>query len=151
MIEPSHYEEEHMVKVSAGNTDYRVVSGYANFVGQDPDQHGGPTPSGDAPRGDVDSDTVWVQHTVHLFVGPEWQEVREVSPVVDIAGYAFDDSDEADDSGYHIDSCAWEAVDVPASQPPARRIRLEVKLRVRGGPGFGITKLSYQVAAMGLI
>ena len=160
-------EEQLTIPTGAGSA-CKAVSGYANFFSAfDPDT-GGPQVfyqpgsggifadfpgilSGDPSNlilGHLDSDTVWVEYQAQITVGPEWRAITDVTPIVNIAGFSFADSDTADDSGAHIDSCTWEKVGVE-SRRPSFRIRLLVNLRVRGGYGFFVTKLSYHFIAIG--
>ena len=152
IIEPSGLEKEENLDIPvSGNVDCRVVSGYANFVLFPVNNIGGPTPANDAPSGSSLSDAEWEAHEVHMVVGPRWRAVRDVSPSVSIAGYKFDDSDEADDSGFHIDTCEWDTVGLPPPDTNFEKIRLKVNLRARGGRGFDVTKLSYQLVAVGIV
>ena len=39
---------------------------------------------------------------------------------------------------------------MPEPDTDLERVRLKIKMRVRGGPGFAVTKLSYQLVAVGV-
>ena len=148
---PFGYEDEHLVDIPVGNARCRIISGYANLFAVFHHEHHGPLGGAGTPLGSDQSDTKWVEHEVHLVVGPRWLAVREVSPIVNVAGHSFDDSDEVDDSGFHIDTCEWDTVGLAPPDDDYERIRLKLKLRWRGGLGSECTKLSYQLAALGVV
>jgi hypothetical protein len=120
-----------------------VVSGYASF-------EPGVTPQS-AIQGDPDDDIAMVDHTIHMVVGPQWKNVRDVSPIVARAGFGHTESDEADATGYVIDSCTWQTVASPAPNTHLERIRLVVKLRLRGGGASWLTRLAYHLTATGTL
>jgi len=149
IVEPNAFEEEEQLQIPTSGSAIQcwVISGYASFAWTPVNNVGGPTP--DKLTGDPDDDTQWVSYTVHMVVGPKWLAVRDVSPIVTVAGYTFDNSDEADDSGYQVDTCTWDTVGLLEGQTEFERVRLKVELRMRGGSGFGITKLAYHLVANG--
>ena len=151
IIEPTGFEQEERLQVPVSGVHCLVVSGYANFLFTVSNNVGGPTPSDDAPKGDPDDDSRWLAYDVRMVVGPRWRGVRDVSPSVHLAGWSFANSDEVDDSGFHIDTCTWDTVGMPEPDTELERIRLLVKLRVRGGTDFGVTKLGYQLVANGVL
>lgn len=84
-----------------------------------------------------------------MVVGPRSGSIDKVSPTVAVASYSFWNSHKADDAGVHIDRCDW--VGYQPENQNYLRVRLRVFLRVRGGDGFGITKLAYHPITRGRI
>ena len=147
---PEDFEkEEQMTIPTPPGADCIALSGYASFSEIPVNTLGGPSPS--KLEGDAGDDSVWVGYEVHMVVGPKWRGVRDVSPIVTVAGFSFDDSDEADDSGYQVDTCTWDTVGLSENQTEFERIRLKVNIRMRGGDGFSVTKLAYHLVAVGLL
>ena len=149
IFEPESFEAEEQLTIpTPPGADCIALSGYASFSQFAVNRLGGPTPS--KLKGDPENDSIWVAHEAHMVVGPKWRAVRDVSPVVALAGYSFQDSDEADDSGCQIDTCTWDTVGEVINQVDFLRIRLKVNLRMCGGEGFSVTKLSYHLVAVGI-
>ena len=152
-VEPRGLEKEERLFIS--NTPGNVcvaVSGYANFFDDfDPDS-GLPLVYEAAQNliGDVDDDDkLWLHYNAHLIVGPKWTDVKDVSPIVFVAGFTFRDPDSADADGIHIDHCKWDTVGFEDEVPEFERIRLKVSIRMCGGIGHAITKLGYHLIATG--
>ena len=155
IVEPVGYEEEELVTINhdPGNTCV-AVSGYASFFRTFQTPSGRPMPPLETHNELVgekedDDDTQWIKYTVHLVVGPKWSSVKDVSPIVTVAGFAFTDNDSADHSGVHTDSCTWDTVGDSEPTPDLERIRLKVALRMCGGNGYNVTKLAYHLVATG--
>jgi hypothetical protein len=148
IVEPTAFEKEERLQIpTPAGADCLVISGYAGFTVIPVNTLGGPA-SGEL-VGDEDDDSQWVPYTVHMVVGPKWLGVRDVSPIVTVAGYTFEDSDEADDSGYQVDTCTWDTVGLTEGQTEFERVRLKVDIRMRGGSGFSVTKLAYHLVVNG--
>ena len=151
IITPETLEPEIMdIPVATGGTLCRVVSGYANFYEKDFTNHWG-APIGSPITGDVypnDDDKKWTSYSVHMVVGPKWRNVRDVSPIVHIAAFYFMDSDSADSSGTEILSCKWDTVGLSEGNRLGA-YPFEVRLRLCGGKGYYINKLSYHLVAVG--
>ena len=82
-------------------------------------------------------------------VGPPWRSVRDVSPIVTVAGFSFKDNDSADASGTEIRSCTWDTVGLTGDQSNLERIRLKVDVRMCGGADYSVIKLAYHLVAVG--
>ena len=153
IIEPMSFEEEQVmaIPVASSGTLCRAISGYANFYNKEfANEHGAPLDV--SITGDVypdDDDLKWTSYNVHMVVGPKWNNVRDVSPIVSVAGFSFRDSDSADASGTEILECKWDTVGLSEGQTELERIRLKVKLRLCGGNGYSIIKLAYHLVAVG--
>ena len=153
IIEPMSFEEEQVmaIPVASSGTLCRAISGYANFYNKEfANEHGAPLDV--SITGDVypdDDDLKWTTYNVHMVVGPKWNNVRDVSPIVAVAGFSFRDSDSADASGTEIIQCKWDTVGLSEGQTELERIRLKVKLRLCGGNGYSIIKLAYHMVAVG--
>jgi hypothetical protein len=153
IMTPETLEPEEMMNIPVAGSGVicRVVSGYANFYEKGFENvHGAPL--GSEITGDVypnDDDKKWTFYDVHMVVGPKWHDVRDVSPIVNVAGFSFMDNDSADASGIEILECKWDTVGEPEGQTQLERIRLKVKLRLCGGNGYSILKLSYHLVAVG--
>jgi hypothetical protein len=147
IIEPESFAIEERLRIPiAGGERCWVVSGYADFSSQDEPDDGHPLYS---KLNGAGLDKRWWGHTVHMVVGPKWHEVTDVSPVVNIAGISFQDSDETDHTGYEVLSCKWDTVSLPEPEQNLRRIRLKVELRMCGGEQSSISMLSYHFVAIG--
>jgi hypothetical protein len=147
----SPWEETFVIPNLRPRRDLVVISGYAGFK----DQHltwsgGGPnygisgTLSGHAGDTDDINDHFYQNYEIDMLVGPLWERIYDVSPIVIPAGFTHNSSDEADATGYEMLSCTWEE---PEENP--RRIRLKAELRSKGGPNASITKLAYHLTAWG--
>jgi hypothetical protein len=146
---PVSFEKEEELFIPIVGGDCIALSGYANFFSGNTEEGG---PSSTSLKGYSHTDTVWNSHEVHMVVGPMWVNVRDVSPIVVVAGYTFHDSDEADDSGYQVDNCTWDTVGQsggPTDFERNTRIRLKVNIKMRGGSDFSVTKLAYHLIAVG--
>ncbi|MGV0740919.1 hypothetical protein [Mycolicibacterium sp. XJ870] len=165
IITPVSLEPEEImsIPVAASGAVCRVVSGYANFHDKDNHNvHGAPIGLDPLPGEDVlqelpligdtypnDDDKKWSPYEVHMVVGPTWRSVRDVSPIVGVAGFSFKDSDAADASGTEILRCTWDTVGLTGDQSEMERIRLKVNLRLCGGNDYAIIKLGYHLVAVG--
>ena len=99
--------------------------------------------------GSDEGDHVDVPYTVQMEVGPLWLAVRDVSPIVTMAGFAHWSSDTADTTGYEIGPCAWDTVGLPPPNDNHERIRLLVRVVLRGGSDMRIHRLAYHLIAFG--
>ncbi|MGV0815874.1 hypothetical protein ABQF34_28320 [Mycolicibacterium boenickei] len=165
IITPESLETEEMmnIPVASSGSLCRVVSGYANFMDKNiTNTYGAPIGLEPLPGDDVlqplplsgdfypeDDDKTWRAHEVHMEVGPTWRSVRDVSPIVTVAGFSFRDSDAANASGTEIRSCTWDTVGLTGDQSHLERIRLKVDVRMCGGAQYSITKLAYHFVAVG--
>lgn len=150
IVEPNGFEKEEICSIpTPPGADCSAVSGYARFFSIPENTLGGPVPDPGKLTGDEDSDSEWVEWTVRMVVGPKMRAIRCASPLAYVAGFSFNDSDEADDSGWHIDSVAWDTVGMKPPEDHLERLRIEAVIRVRGGQGFGITKLGYHAILVG--
>jgi len=149
IIEPSSLETEEIMNIPVASAGVlcKVISGYANFSDFE-NLLGGPE-LGPLKGDPDDDDRIWIKYTVHMVVGPKWNDVRDVSPIVTVAGFSFLDSDSADDSGTQIDTCTWDTVGLSEGQTQFEKIRLKVELRLCGGNEYAITKLAYHLVAVG--
>jgi hypothetical protein len=153
ITEPISFEQEEVmdIPVASSGALCRVISGYANFYDKNfANEHGAPLDP--LITGDVypsDDDKKWTTYNVHMVVGPKWNNVRDVSPIVAVAGFSFRDSDSADASGTEILACKWDTVGLSEGQTELERIRLKVKLRLCGGNEYSIIKLAYHLVAVG--
>ena len=84
-------------------------------------------------------------HSVHLIVGPRWQTVRDVVPLVTMGCIDHPGSDSDDGSGFSIHSDGWDTVGGPDD---VETIRVKVILRVRGEYAR-VEQLNYHVTAIG--
>jgi hypothetical protein len=153
IVTPETLEPEEImnIPVAGSGTLCRVVSGYANFYDKNFQNSNG-APLGPPPlTGDEldDNDEKWVSHVVHMVVGPKWRDVRDVSPIVGLAGFSFMDNDSADASGTEIQGCAWDTVGLPEEETNFEQIRLKVNLRLCGGDRYSVIKLGYHLVAVG--
>lgn len=153
IIEPLGYEKEERATISNQPGSVCIaVSGYANFFNG---FSGGLPAAPENPENELvgdtqeDNDLIWIPYKVHLIVGPKWSSVRDVSPIVTVAGFTFSDNDSANASGVHIDNCTWDTVGAGDPNPDFEHIRLKVSLRMCGGDGYHVTKLAYHLIATG--
>lgn len=162
---PESLEPEELlnVPVASSGTLCRVVSGYANFFDKSiTNVYGAPIGLEPLPgdtvlqplplTGDIypdDEDKKWTPYEVHMVVGPAWNAVRDVSPIVSVAGFPFRDNDSADASGTEIRGCTWDTVGLTGDQSNLERIRLKVDLRLCGGNQYAVIKLGYHFVAVG--
>ena len=140
-VVPGSYSKEQRLQIPIVQSGLHcmTVSGYASFL----------TPGGDSIKGDPDKDNTFVPYTVHMVVGPQWLRLHDVCPIVHRAGFIHTDSDEADATGYTIDSCRWEEVQSPPPNDKFVRIRLIVELTLQGGSNSWLTRLSFYLTALG--
>ena len=154
IVEPVSFEKEERLTIANDPGKVCVaVSGYANFFNLfDPDD-GEPVATVAVDHnlvGDIDDDdALWIPYKVHLIVGPKFTDVRDVSPIVFVAGFTFGDPDSANADGIHIDHCTWDTVGFEEETPEFEKIRLKVSLRMCGGVRHTITKLGYHLIATG--
>ena len=165
IITPESFETEEImnIPVASSGTQCRVISGYANFFDKsNTNVYGAPIGLGPPPGSNVldplplsgdfypnDDDKTWRTHDVHMEVGPPWRSVRDVSPIVTVAGFSFKDNDSADASGTEIRSCTWDTVGLTGDQSNLERIRLKVDVRMCGGADYSVIKLAYHLVAVG--
>lgn len=140
LVKPKDYARERWARLpKMGGLDVFVFSGYARFT---PPQElligtGGTNTN-------LQGDYVEYQVT-DMLVGPHWIAVRQVCPMVVVAGHIQDNPDEADDMGYEVTSIR----DIKA--PVDERIELQLYLKVRGGVDGRIPSLAYHVTALGML
>lgn len=132
--EPIAFAKEERLSIPVEGLQCLVISGYATFGTM---------------VGDDEDDYKDMSYTAHMVVGPNWLNVRDVSPIVTRAGFNHPDSDEADATGYKIKSCTWDTVGNPAPNTDSERIRLKVELEVKGGNFSHLTTLAYHLVATG--
>lgn len=154
IIEPMSFEPEEVIAIPVASSGAlcHAISGYANFYNKDFANEFG-APLDPSITGDIypsDEDKKWKTYNVHMVVGPKWNNVRDVSPIVTVAGFSFRDSDSADASGTEILQCKWDTVGLSEGQTELERIRLKVKLRLCGGNEYSIIKLAYHLVAVGI-
>ncbi|BBX88508.1 hypothetical protein H5U98_26105 [Mycolicibacterium boenickei] len=165
IITPESLESEELlnIPVAGAGTLCRVVSGYANFMDKNiTNAFGAPIGLEPLPGEDIlqplplsgdfepnDDDKTWRAFEVHMEVGPNWRSVRDVSPIVTVAGFTFRDNDAANASGTEIRSCTWDTVGLTGDQSEFERIRLKVDVRMCGGQQYSIIKLAYHLVAVG--
>lgn len=100
--------------------------------------------------GDDSSDqNRWVTHDVtDMRVGPHWQEVDQICPMVVAAAHDQDNCDEADAMGYRINKMEPPEL---VEKNGIKRIELSLQVEVRGGTSGRIPKLAYNVSALGAL
>ena len=140
IVEPTSMQKEQRLKIPTSGSDCIVISGYASF------ETLGITSS---IKGDEDSDLTAISYTAQVVIGPDWLDVRDVSPTVTRAGFLHNDSDEADATGYKIKNCTWDTVGSPEPNTDNEMIRLIVDLDSRGGRKSNLLSLAYHVVAIG--
>ena len=148
-IQPNQYAKEEILRIPVAGGDHcAVVSGYATFY-QDTAPGDGHPIGCTITGGGSNSDPRWFATKVEMIVGPLWRSVTDVSPVVNIAGISFRDSDTTDDTGYQITDCVWDTVSTTEGLIHSKRIRLRVTITMCGGEQSAVTKLSYHLTAIG--
>jgi hypothetical protein len=143
-IVPSGYEKERWMKIvlSAGKEPRRgkdlfFFSGFAKF---DPSIHG-------TGNSDSDAQKKWVSYNVtDMRVGPRWDSLEHVCPMVVVAGHDLDNCDEADAMGYEIIQIEPPEL---VEKGGVKRIELSLQLQIRGGADGKIPRLAYNVSAYG--
>ena len=145
IFEPVRYETEEILSIPiAGSNRCYVISGFADFTWGEGHVGKGPLSNVVADR---DDDDLWVTHKLHIVVGREWHDVKQVSPTAAIAGYWFHNSDETDSTGIELENCKWDTVGVDGNTG-LEKIRLKIKLRMCGGVQSSVTKISYHLVAI---
>lgn len=151
IVEPTGFDREHVCEIpTPSGVDCVTFSGYAKFLFTDNNNVGGPTGASGVLHGVEDRDERWEAWTVRMVVGPKFRGIRCASPSVFVGGYVFNNSDTVDDSGVHIDSLTWDTVGLPPPETNLERLRIEVKMRIRGGLDFKVTNLGYQATLVGI-
>ncbi len=149
-IKPTSVSTEKWMRVPLPDSTLTLFtfSGFAQFVwGKDPMFGTG--------GNDSEEQKTWVDYDVTLFVGPHWQSVRQVCPLVLASGHDQLSPDEADAMGYEV--TAINKVTLAQENPADAflRLKIEVSTRVRGGnqiDAYGlIPALAYKVSAMGVL
>lgn len=97
--------------------------------------------------GHEDNDGWVVNYVVQMVVGPLWRDIKDCAPMLVGAGYIFLDSDTADHSGFHVTQTSWSAKDVSGG----KRVQLEGKLSIRGGPGFSLKQIAFNATIKGYL
>jgi len=146
IVEPIRLADEERLEIPLTGTGINclVISGYAEFnLDANDARH--------SIHGDEDDDGKALHYTAHMVVGPTWLGVRDVSPVVALAGYYHGNPDEADIGGYDIQSCTWDTVGLPPPNTNLEQIRLKVELEIRGGIQHKIQRLAYHLVANGVL
>ena len=151
IIEPFNYATEERLRIPiSGSERCIVVSGYANFSDENDSDDGHPLNSKLHGAGTGSSDHRWFGNpTVHLIVGPKLHEIKDVSPIVNVGGWSFRDSDETDHTGFEITSCTWDSVSMPEPEQALKRVRLKIESRMCGGEQSSVTILSYHFVVIG--
>ena len=144
---PSDYDVERWMKVNMPSTSGMddktntlfFFSGIAIF---DPPMSG--------TGGDDSSDqNTWVTHDVtDMRVGPHWEALEQVCPMVVAAAHDQDNCDEADAMGYRI--IKMEPPEL-VEKNGIKRIELSLQLEVRGGRSGRIPRLAYTVSVLGAL
>jgi hypothetical protein len=135
------------VKLSGSQTLF-TFSGFAQFVWKK-------NPMIGVGGNDTPEQADWVVYDATLVVGPHWQSLRHVCPVVVASGHHQLAPDEADGMGYEV--TAINKVDLVKAKPKDTfsRIRIQLSTRVRGGNNTDahglIPGLAYQVSAYGVL
>ena len=125
-----------------------TFSGFAQFVwGKDP-------MFGKGNNNTVEQEE-WVEYAVTLIVGPHWQTVRQVCPLVVASGHDQLAPDEADGMGYEVTAINKVTLVKPKPQDAFFRIQIQLSTKVRGGnttEAYGlIPALAYKVSAFGVL
>jgi hypothetical protein len=125
-----------------------TFSGFAQFVwGQNPMFGTG--------SNDSEEQKIWVDYAVTLFVGPHWQSVRQVCPLVVASGYDQLAPDEADALGYEVTAINKVSLVKQHPQDAFFRLKIQLSTKVRGGnttKAYGlIPGLAYKVSAFGVL
>jgi hypothetical protein len=137
-----------MVPIPNSAASMFTFSGFAQFVwGQNPMFGTG--------GNDSEQQKKWVDYDVTLFVGPHWQSVRQVCPLVVASGHDQLSPDEADAMGYEVTAINKVTLVKEHPQDAFFRLRIQLSSKVRGGnqiDAYGlIPALAYQVSAMGVL
>jgi hypothetical protein len=125
-----------------------TFSGFAQFVW-------GKNPMFGTGGNDSEEQKKWVDYDVTLIVGPHWQTVRDICPVIVASGHDQLAPDEADAMGYEV--TAVNSVTLVKQNPKDQfsRIRIRLSTKVRGGntiKAYGlIPGLAYKVSAFGTL
>jgi hypothetical protein len=102
-------------------------------------------------QGEGENDTIdqrsFVEYEVtNMRVGPHWQDVRQVCPIVVVGGLQQLGPDEADGMGFEVERITKiDVVDVGGFS----RIGLQVAVTIAGGLNGRIPSLAYHVTAYG--
>jgi hypothetical protein len=149
--EPTSFATEQIVRLAnVGQDRCFAVSGYADFSDEDDVDDGHPLNSPLHGAGTGSSDHRWFSvGSIHMVVGPKFHQVKDVSPIVNVAGYSFRDSDETDHTGFEITSCNWDSV--AEAETGLERVRLKVRARMCGGEQSSLTILSYHFIVVGTV
>jgi hypothetical protein len=149
-IKPTSVSVEKWMNVSLpGSTgSLFTVSGFAQFVwGQDPMYGTG--------GNDSAQQKTWVDYDVTLIVGPHWQSVRQMCPLVVASGHDQLAPDEADAMGYEVVAINHVTLVKQNPQDTFFRIKIQLSTKVRGGnniDAYGlIPGLAYKVSAFGIL
>ena len=149
-IKPTTVSIEKWMIVALPNSTASLFtfSGFAQFVwGKDP-------MFGTGGNDDVKQKD-WIEYAVTLIVGPHWQTVRQVCPVVVASGHDQLAPDEADGMGYEVTAINKVTLVKPHPQDAFSRIQIQLSTKVRGGnqiDAYGlIPALAYKVSAFGVL
>jgi hypothetical protein len=125
-----------------------TFSGFAQFVW-------GKNPMLGVGGNDSDEQKLWVDYDVTLIVGPHWQNLRQVCPLVVASGHDQLAPDEADAMGYEVTAINKVTLVKQNPNDTFRRIKILLSTKVRGGnqiDAFGqIPGLAYKVSAFGAL
>ena len=144
---PNSYDSEQILEIPIpGDDKCFVVSGYASFYSGSGEGDSHPLNCTITGGG---LDKRWFGADVEMVVGPKWNSVQHVSPVVSIAGISFRDSDTTDHTGYMVLECEWDTVEASPGNLLQRRIRLKPVISMCGGEQSAVVKLSYHLTAIG--
>ncbi len=147
-INPTTFSIEKWMNVPIGSTSLFTFSGFAQFVwGQNPMYGTG--------GNDTEEQKTWVEYAVTLIVGPHWQAVRQMCPLVVASGYDQLSPDEADALGYEVTAINKVTLVKQNPQDTFFRIKIQLSTKVRGGnniDAYGlIPALAYKVTAFGVL
>lgn len=149
-IEPESFVGEERLRIPvAGQDRCIVVSGMAVFSTGHTTGDGEHHPVGSQING-AGLDKRWWKHSIRMVVGPEFSQVKDVSPIVAVAGYFFEDSDETDSTGFELGKVSWDAVSSDDNQN-MERVRLKFSLSICGGEQSSITRISYHFVVTGTV
>jgi len=140
--------EKWMTVTLPDSTSLFTFSGFAQFVwGKDPMFGTG--------TNDSDEQMDWVDYAVTLIVGPHWQSLRQVCPLVVASGHDQLAPDEANGMGYEVTAINKVTLVKPNPKDAFFRIQIQLSTKVRGGnttDAYGlIPALAYKVSAMGVL
>jgi hypothetical protein len=88
------------------------------------------------------------EYDVRLEVGPFWRDVQAVVPKVTIDGFRNTNSDEDDQQKWEIKDLTWDTIGELGASNDELRIRLKMKVLVRGEVSQ-IIRLGYYLLARG--